>query len=197
MQMRYNYGDKRSAGAVRKHPPAWHSGMEPDMRAKSIPTLTTKQENRFWSKVDVPYQPSCCWEWTGSTSPKNYGYVVIGTQTFKSHRVAYRVLIGPIPGERDLDHLCRNPRCVNPDHLQPVTNAVNTRRGHGCCSRNRRKTHCKHGHEFTPENTYSPPHRPGGRECKTCKRQLHREYDKRRANRRLSTEAGAPQAGGE
>lgn len=64
-----------------------------------------------------------------------------------------------------IDHLCRNHDCVNPEHLEVVTQAENMRRGIGATAINARKTHCKHGHEFTPENIYR---RPNGRECMTC-----------------------------
>lgn len=70
---------------------------------------------------------SGCHLWEGA---KDNGYGVVGTHqgTFLAHRVAYTYACGPI-GDRQLDHLCRNPACINPDHLEPVTNAVNTRRG--------------------------------------------------------------------
>lgn len=70
-----------------------------------------------------------CWNWSGATSQ---GYGIVGTNrdgTFKAHRVSYERAKGRIPDGFDLDHLCRNRRCINPEHLEPVTNAVNARRG--------------------------------------------------------------------
>jgi hypothetical protein len=71
-----------------------------------------------------------------------------------------------------LDHLCRVRHCVNPAHLEVVTLHTNVTRGNGWAGRNARKTHCKRGHEFTPENTI--PLRNGGRECRQCRREYYR-----------------------
>jgi hypothetical protein len=88
-----------------------------------------------------------------------------------AHRVAYEALKGPIAVGLDIDHLCRNPGCVNPAHLEAVTHAENIRRA---MSLRPRKTHCVHGHAYTDENTLV-----SGRKwiCRTCKR----ARDKRRA----------------
>ncbi len=81
--------------------------------------------DRFWEKVDATGD---CWEWLGSRHSKGYGWFRMGSQMKKAHRVAWVLLIGPIPDGLTLDHLCLNPPCVNPDHLEPVTAAENTRR---------------------------------------------------------------------
>jgi hypothetical protein len=80
--------------------------------------------------------------------------------------VAYELAIGPIPEGLTIDHLCRNRGCVNPAHLEAVTNRTNLLRGDGIAALNARKTHCKRGHEFTPENTYV--WREGTRACRAC-----------------------------
>jgi hypothetical protein len=67
-----------------------------------------------------------------------------------------------------LDHLCRNRRCVNPEHLEIVTSVENVMRGEGFGPKNAAKTHCDKGHEFTPENTYIRTRAQGGRECRAC-----------------------------
>lgn len=123
---------------------------------------------RFWAKVDVT---ESCWLWTGSRTGFGYGnfYAVPGSPV-PAHRMAYELMIGPIPPGLQLDHLCRVRACVNPDHLEPVTKDENNRRGFSPTAQNARKTHCSHGHEFTPENTYTPPKRPTHRYCRECSR---------------------------
>ena len=118
----------------------------------------------FWAKVN---KSEGCWEWTGARQPAGYGTVRVLNRTCLAHRVAYESLVGPIPDGLHLDHLCRNPSCVNPAHLEPVTNRENITRG--LCAV--RGTHCKRGHEFTPENTYNVP-KTGQRQCRECVR-LH------------------------
>ena len=81
--------------------------------------------DRFWARVDV----GLCWEWTGSND-RGYGMFRLDGRTVRAHRWAWETLVGPIPRGLHLDHLCRNPPCVNPDHLEPVTQPENIRRGH-------------------------------------------------------------------
>jgi hypothetical protein len=85
-------------------------------------------DERFWEKVDVGH-PLGCWTWTAAMKPEGYGKFYVDGALRQAHRVAYELLVGPIPGGLFLDHLCRNPRCVNVDHLEPVTPGENVRRG--------------------------------------------------------------------
>lgn len=119
----------------------------------------------FWDKVS---KSDGCWTWLGVVH-KGYGR----HSSEQAHRVAYERTVGPIGEGLEIDHLCMNPLCVRPDHLEPVTREENMRR------RSARQTHCKYGHEFTPENTYIHP--PFGRECRTCNRRRVREYAARKA----------------
>lgn len=105
-----------------------------------------------------------CLVWTGN-APHGYGTFWLDGRKVRAHRFSYERFVGPIPDGLELDHLCRNTRCVNPEHLEPVTRAENLRRAHWP---NSRKTHCKHGHEYTSENTY---HWRGHRVCRTCQKE--------------------------
>lgn len=118
---------------------------------------------RFWSRVE---KTPTCWLWTGYTTSRGYGQLGKGsgpTQAHLAHRVAYELLVGPVPAGLELDHLCRNPPCVNPSHLEPVTHAENMRRAGAVV------TQCKHGHPYDEANTYIRPDR-GTRQCRACSR---------------------------
>ena len=130
-------------------------------RASLIERLSTK----------IQVADDGCLEWTGYLR-SGYGiFRGVGGKNQTAHRVVWELFVGPIPEGMDLDHLCRNRACCNPDHLEPVTRLENLRRGlNGVL-----KTHCVNGHEYTPENTIlrkpvpGSRHRPNGsRECRTC-----------------------------
>jgi len=129
---------------------------------------------RFWVKVD---KTDGCWLWTGCmTKPagKNgYGQIRLDGRMQVAHRIAYELLVGPIPDGLDLDHLCRTRLCVNPAHLEPVTPYENLRRGESPAARHMRKTHCNRGHELAGDNLCIVN---GGksRRCKRCKRDNER-----------------------
>lgn len=144
-------------------------------RAKGDPLAPNRPrpsaETRFLAKIVEG--PSGCWLWTGTTL-RGYGQFGIGSKTdgtrrmTYAHRWAYEHFVGPIPDDLQLDHLCRVPACVNPAHLEPVTQLENQRRG-----KKARQTHCVRGHEYTPENTGRNSR--GCRLCKTCRALLRRE----------------------
>lgn len=118
-----------------------------------------------------------CWSWVGNRVG-GYGKWPIGNKIYPAHRVMYERAKGPIPAGLQLDHLCRNTGCVNPDHLEAVTGTINVLRGTGPTAQNARKTHCKNGHPLTKENIYLPRSSPGQRSCKLCARLRAREWEK-------------------
>jgi hypothetical protein len=124
-------------------------------------------EERFWSKVR-PAPADECWMWTASLNTGGYGQFAYRGRPLRAHRVAYELLICDIPAGLQLDHLCRVRPCVNPWHLEPVTNDVNMARGELRSYVHPVKTHCKHGHELSGDNVRRDP--DGHRRCRTCER---------------------------
>src|SRR5258706_11387542 len=102
---------------------------------------------RFWTKVDRSAGTEGCWPWLAYKKPEGYGHFRIGRDIKLVHRISYEMLIGAIPEGLQLDHLCRIRSCVNPLHLEPVTNKENVLRGEGITAKQSRQTHCLRGHE--------------------------------------------------
>ena len=136
---------------------------------------------RFREKVR-PAENGCI-EWVGGLNGVGYGQFYRGrtdlgeTGKTYAHRWSYEYFIGPIPEGMHLDHLCRNRRCVNPEHLEPVTCRENLLRGTGASARHAIKTHCPAGHPYDGENLYVHPVK-GQRICRACGR--IRAQEKRR-----------------
>ncbi len=119
-------------------------------------------EERLLAKLDTSGE---CWIWTGARRPGGYGVIGKSRGGVDSvHRVSYEIYVGPIPEGLHIDHLCGNRLCANPAHLEAVTQAENNRRAAEVRVAN--LTHCKRGHEFTPENTMRQ--HKGQRLCRTC-----------------------------
>lgn len=148
--------------------------------------IAKPREQRFAEKIAI--RDSGCIEWVGGKTLGGYGAFTVETGHRSSvkamaHRWAYENYVGPIPEGYDIDHLCRNRACVNPDHLEPVTRAENVRRAAAL------KTECPAGHPYTDENTYV---RPGTaqRTCRTCARERDRgRRDAKNARRRAQRAA--------
>ena len=129
-------------------------------------------EERFWRKV---VKHHACWLWTGTKTPSGYGsFSVDTTKRSPAHRFSYEVLVSPIPKGKEIDHLCRNRSCVNPEHMEVVDHAENMRRSAPAL-----KAACVHGHALEGENLYRSP-KTGRRQCKTCRREAFSRYLARR-----------------
>lgn len=130
----------------------------------------------FWDRVDAS---GPCWIWTGARSTNGYG----NWRGRLVHRLAYELLVGPIPDGLTIDHLCRVRNCVNPDHLDPVTLAVNLSRSPMHWKNGQsNKTHCRHGHPFDETNTRLYQ---GERICRTCSSERQARY---RANKQIGAD---------
>jgi hypothetical protein len=123
----------------------------------------------FAKAIPVPH--SGCWVWLGHVGNDGYARVSLKRSHYSSaHRLAYMLAKGPIPEGLNLDHLCRVRCCINPDHLEPVTDRVNILRGQGHAAVNAKKTHCPLGHSYDPGNTFLN-HGGRQRECLICRRE--------------------------
>ncbi|WP_405941583.1 HNH endonuclease signature motif containing protein [Streptomyces sp. NBC_00207] len=121
--------------------------------------------DRFWSHV-AGDSADDCWLWTSSLGVTGYGRFKFRGRAVRAHRYAYEALRSEIPGGLVLDHLCRNRACVNPWHLEPVSQRANVLRGGGVAAQAAAKTHCPQGHPYDSANTIVSSE--GYRRCRTC-----------------------------
>lgn len=131
---------------------------------------------KFWARVDTSGN---CWEWLGTKTSAGYGncYIPEGQTTGVAHRVAYALLIGVPADDMQLDHLCRNRACVNPDHLEPVTAQENVLRSASPPSQFAKRDRCAEGHPFVIRK-YN-----GKRFCRECS--LNRQRERRALRKEL------------
>lgn len=120
---------------------------------------------RLTEKISV--DADGCWNWTGCTQPNGYGKSYHERRTWLAHRLTYSLLIGPIPDGLVVDHLCRNTHCVNPSHLEAVTQQINNSRSASLSAQQARRTHCPSGHPLSGDNLYQYKNK---RDCLTCRR---------------------------
>lgn len=119
-----------------------------------------------------------CIIWTACVNNRGYPQFYVHGKGFQlAHRVAYQLYCGHLDNHMQLDHLCRNPRCVNIGHLEPVTQSVNMKRAYKAAPREK-PTHCKNGHSFQDQNVI---HHHGSRQCRICYNEWQRNYRKSKA----------------
>lgn len=133
---------------------------------------------RFLDRIVV--LPNECWQWQGTLVTQGYGYITDDHGWYaRAHRWSYEHFVGPIPAGLVLDHLCRNRGCVNPDHVEPTTHAININRGETrAASRKRRQKYCKRGHDLALTAKYVPSKQ--SRQCMACMREYSRDYHARK-----------------
>lgn len=144
-----------------------------------MPRKRNTLDDALWNRI---VEEGECWLFQGSLDKDGYGLTTYDRRTQRAHRLAYKVTVGDIPARLVLDHLCRVRQCINPAHLEPVTSKENLMRGETHARRNADKTHCKHGHEFTEENTLVTDTQ---RYCRQCARDKQKRLNspERRAYR--------------
>lgn len=133
---------------------------------------------RFWAKVTEDGE---CWVWTGAKVGRGYGHFTQGGESkmILAHRWAYEAMVAEIPDGLELDHLCRNKACVRPDHLEPVTHAVNIERNPNAINNTcGLVTRCPQGHEYDERNTRVYR---GRRHCRACARMHTANWRARKA----------------
>ena len=148
-------------------------------KTRSLPTVLTPEESRrIFSRVDI-LGPDDCWEWRGPRSVGGYGVTHLRDMTtVQVHRLSYSVMVGAIPSGLVIDHLCRNRACVNPHHLEPVTDRVNVvdRAVNTVIKFNDDETKCHKGHPYGD----SKPEVDRSRRCMTCRREAYKRYNAKR-----------------
>lgn len=128
----------------------------------------------FWSHVQK--QANGCWAWTAYRNPKGYGMTSAGLASRLAHRAAWALAGRALVKGLTLDHLCRNRACVNPDHLEQISNRENVLRGDTLPAANLRKTHCTAGHALSGSNLVTRQN--GERRCRTCRRAHQERYSR-------------------
>lgn len=175
-------------------------------KPRDVPCRNPACSNRAAKRCDWCYQEGCvppnsfmladfmffvsvtptCWVWKGRIKDTGYG-ALYRRRLFDdyAHRISYRLFVGEIPEGLTIDHLCRNRVCVNPEHLEAVTQRINNLRGTGVSARHAVATYCQRGHPKSEANTYYAPDGRGGccRECYLL-RSRRQQQRKRSANKR-------------
>lgn len=130
-----------------------------DYRATLCRKCYENPEKRFWEKVLIT---NSCWEWVGSKNSEGYGNFSYKGKTVSAHRLSYEFIKGEIDPGKEIDHLCKNKSCVNPEHLESVAHKINISRA---SFYGRFKTKCKNGHDLIEGNIF---YSGENRRCRIC-----------------------------
>lgn len=150
-----------------------------------MPAARSSLEAALASGIEVD-PATGCHNWTKNLHVCGYGRVTYRGRSHWTHRAAFEISNGPVPEGLELDHLCRNRACCNPEHLEPVTHKVNTLRGVSPFAENARKTHCNRGHRLEGDNVRLVERRGTvERHCRTCNRLAVRAYAARKRQRAI------------
>lgn len=162
---------------IHKHDAATRKRISEGVKAAWVKRPRKDMEPRFWEKVDQSPENGC-WLWVGAIDKNGYRQMRVTPNTLKAHRIAYELLVGPIPDGLILLHSCDSRRCVNPAHLSVGTYKDNyddmMRKGRN--PNNVRRETCSKGHPHIPENRY---YLRGKSWCKICRHQYITEYNAR------------------
>lgn len=130
---------------------------------------------KILSNIDVGF----CWEWNRKLNNRGYGVTNVNKKRWYVHRLMWTLMVGPIPDGMEIDHMCRNRACCNPEHLDLVTGQVNTLRGVSPASSHAKRDECSYGHEYTAETMHVVR---GARRCRICERRRDKErYERKKA----------------
>lgn len=150
-----------------------------------VTEASTEEKEKFLNKVS-PEPNTGCWLWTGACNARGYGTFSFNNKSWLAHRWGYMIFQGPIPPDVECDHLCRQPACVNPTHIELVSHQVNVARGvtgEYLGAIERAKTHCPKGHLYEESNIYRRPDAPHSRGCRTCRQEANVARGKRLKNK--------------
>lgn len=154
------------------------------MKLPAIRVLASPKLSLFTARLNtlkISYGDQC-WLWDGELDKRGYGRFYAGKidgnyRKVFAHRMAYELLIGPIPEDKVIDHLCRNPKCVNPHHMEPVQQKTNWLRGEHHTAIIIRTNTCANGHNLSE---FGVTRKNGSRRCRICYNAWMRDYRKRK-----------------